>query len=104
VLAMEADQPSLYLTRMTKSARRGKIFLDYLRNERGATAIAPFSPRAREGAPVALPLRWSELKARERPVFRVSDFARWQRRLSRDPWKEMERTDQRLRIAGKAAA
>lgn len=104
VLAMEADHPSLYLTRMTKSARRGKIFLDYLRNERGATAIAPFSPRAREGAPVALPLRWSELKARERPVFRVSDFARWQRRLSRDPWKEMERTDQRLRIAGKAAA
>ena len=59
VLAMEEDNASLFLTRMTKSARKGKIYLDYLRNERGATSIAPFSPRARDGAPVALPLSWS---------------------------------------------
>jgi bifunctional non-homologous end joining protein LigD len=92
VLELEADDRSLYLTRMTKSARRGKIYLDYLRNQRGATSIAPFSPRAREGAPVALPLAWSELKARERPVFLVTDFARWQHRLRRDPWAQMETT------------
>ena len=92
VLAMEAENRSLYLTRMTKSAREGKIYLDYLRNERGATSIAPFSPRARDGAPVALPLAWPELRASERPVFRVMDFARWKRRLSRDPWARMDAT------------
>lgn len=98
VLAMEADDPALFLTRMTKSARKGKIYLDYLRNERGATSIAPFSPRAREGVPVAVPLSWAELKAPERQVFTVSEFARWKDRLMKDPWKEMLKTDQRLHI------
>ena len=98
VLAMEADNPSLYLTRMTKSARKGKIYLDYLRNERGATSIAPFSPRARAGAAVALPLNWSELKLPERPVFRVSDFSEWKKRLARDPWEAMSKTAPRLKV------
>ena len=48
VLAMEAENPSLYITKMTKAARTGRIYLDYLRNERGATAVAPYSPRSRE--------------------------------------------------------
>jgi bifunctional non-homologous end joining protein LigD len=98
VLAMERDEPSLFLTRMTKSARKGKIYLDYLRNERGATSIAAFSPRAREGAPVALPLSWSELKSSDRPVFRVTDFGGWKKRLSRDPWEAMTKTAQRLKL------
>lgn len=92
VLAMEADDRSLFLTKMTKAARKGKIYLDYLRNERGATSIAPFSPRARDGAPVALPLPWSELKAPERPVFHVTAFESWKRRLTRDPWAGMRAT------------
>ena len=96
VLAMERDAPSHFLTKMTKAARVGKIYLDYLRNERGATAVAPYSPRARAGLPVAMPLSWSELKADERPRFQVSDFAQWRKRLSRDPWKNMPNLQQRL--------
>lgn len=89
VNAMEKSDPALYLTKMTKAARKGKIYLDYLRNERGATSVAPFSPRARAGAPVSLPLRWSDLKLPERPVFRVTDFEDWKGRLKNDPWKAM---------------
>ena len=66
-LAMEKSQPSLYLSKMTKSARTGKIYLDYLRNERGATAVAPYSPRARSGVPVSMPLAWSEFKLTDPP-------------------------------------
>ncbi|MGD0098561.1 MAG: DNA ligase D [Terracidiphilus sp.] len=98
VLAMEADNPSLFLTKMTKAARKGKIYLDYLRNERGATSIAPFSPRAREGIPVALPLDWSELKLQQRPVFRVSNYSAWKKRLNSDPWKGMMNTSSRLKV------
>ncbi|HEX4156610.1 MAG TPA: DNA ligase D, partial [Acidobacteriaceae bacterium] len=96
VLAMERANPTLYLTKMTKSARKGKIYLDYLRNDRGATAVAPFSPRARLGASVSLPLPWSALKLAQRPIFHVSDFATWRARLRTDPWKPMLTLRQRL--------
>ncbi len=86
VLRMERDKPTRYLTKMTKAARAGKIYLDYLRNERGATAVAPYSPRARRGAPVSVPLAWSELKDPERPTFRISNFAEWSHRLKKDVW------------------
>lgn len=95
-LAMEQERPNLYLSKMSKAARKDRIFIDYLRNERGSTAIAPFSPRARAGAPVALPLSWAELKLPQRPLFLVADFNEWKRRLSRDPWKAMQKTRQRL--------
>lgn len=97
VLAMERDNPSLYLTKMTKAARTGKIYLDYLRNERGATSIAPYSPRARAGMPVCLPLSWSELKSTDRPRFLVSDFSDWKKRLERDPWKTMPTLKQQIK-------
>jgi bifunctional non-homologous end joining protein LigD len=89
VLAMERDNPALYLTKMTKAARKGKIYLDYLRNERGATAVAPYSPRARLGATVSLPLPWKDLDLPERPMFHVKSFSEWKSRLSSDPWKAM---------------
>jgi len=89
VLAMERNNPSLYLTKMTKSARKGKIYLDYLRNERGATAVAPYSPRARVGGTVSLPLPWKDLDLPQRPSFSVKNFPEWKSRLATDPWKGM---------------
>ncbi len=91
-LAMEQQRPHLYLTKMSKAARKHRIFIDYLRNERGATAIAPYSPRARAGTAVALPLSWNELKLPQRPVFRVTNFNEWIGRLGYDPWKQILKT------------
>ncbi|MFL6428325.1 MAG: DNA ligase D [Acidobacteriaceae bacterium] len=96
VLAMEAENPSLYITKMSKAARTGRIYLDYLRNERGATAVAPYSPRSRSGVPVSVPMAWSELKAYAPPRCLVANFDEWRKRLARDPWAEMPNTKQRL--------
>jgi bifunctional non-homologous end joining protein LigD len=95
-LAMEQQHPGLYLSKMSKAARKGRIFIDYLRNERGSTAVAPYSPRARAGAPVALPLSWSDLKLPKRSIFEVANFEEWKHRLKSDPWKDFPGTHQRL--------
>jgi bifunctional non-homologous end joining protein LigD len=96
VLQLERENPKLYITKMSLAARKNRIFLDYLRNDREATSIAPYSPRARSGAPVSMPLRWEELKLTTMPKFHISDFEDWQSRLRRDPWSKLADIDQSL--------
>jgi bifunctional non-homologous end joining protein LigD len=96
VLSMERHNPDLYLTKMTKSSRVGRIFLDYLRNQRGATAVAPYSPRARAGATISMPLPWAALNRDEHPVLSVHDIVANHIKLRPDPWKSLPTHRQQL--------
>ena len=72
----------------SKAKRSGRIYVDYLRNGRGSTAIASYSTRARAGAPVATPIRWEELSDLERPDFyNVTNVPARLRSLASDPWE-----------------
>ncbi len=85
---MAGDLPTQFTTTMAKAARPGKIFLDYLRNDRGATSVAPFSTRAKPGAPVSTPLAWEELRPAIRSDhFTVENLPRRLASLSGDPWE-----------------
>ncbi len=85
--AMAAHAPERYLATATKSKRPGKVFIDWLRNSRGATSVASWSLRARKGAPVAVPLRWEELgKVAGPAAFDLAAARQRAARLRRDPW------------------
>jgi bifunctional non-homologous end joining protein LigD len=89
---MVREEPRRFVASMSKSKRAGKIFVDYLRNDAEATAIGAYSPRARPGAPVALPIEWDELApdSRRAPRFGLRDVPRLIRARKRDPWEGFE--------------
>jgi bifunctional non-homologous end joining protein LigD len=100
--AMEADSPGRYLSKATKRERTGRIFIDYLRNGRGATAVAAYSTRARPGAPVSTPVTWDELSASiTSNRFTVSNLPARLASLRRDPWARLKAIKQTLPAASK---
>jgi bifunctional non-homologous end joining protein LigD len=94
---MAEDSPDKYLAKAIKAERGGRIFIDYLRNGRGATAIAPFSSRVRDGAPVAWPLGWEELGklTTARPAT-VETAAGMLKKKRSDPWEGYFEVRQKL--------
>jgi bifunctional non-homologous end joining protein LigD len=94
--SLERDAPDRFIAKSTKAARRGRIYVDYLRNGRGATAVAAYSTRARPGAPVSVPLTWDELSPAVKPNhYTVLNLPARLNRLN-DPWAEIGRVRQSL--------
>jgi bifunctional non-homologous end joining protein LigD len=97
---MEADSPALYTTTVSKKARTGKIFLDYLRNDMTSTAVAPWSPRARAHAPIATPITWAQLRKDLDPLaFTLRTAPQLLKRP--DPWKDLHKSAGSLEAARK---
>jgi len=95
--SMAASEPLAYVATATKKFRKGKIFIDYLRNGRGATSVASFSLRARDGAPVSMPLRWDELgRVKGGDAYTLSTAPRRMSRLATHPWGDYTRKRQDL--------
>lgn len=95
--ALAGSHPMEFVATSTKSIRNRKIFVDYLRNGRGATAVASYSLRGRPGAPVAVPLRWEELgKIRSGAAFDIKSTPARLKRLRKDPWEGIDAIEQSL--------
>jgi bifunctional non-homologous end joining protein LigD len=95
--AMERDSPKKFVSTAKKASRDGRIFVDYLRNSREATAIAPFSTRSRPGAPVAVPIEWRELSAlKSGNQYTVLNIAQRLSRLRKDPWAGIDKRKPKL--------
>lgn len=96
---LERMNPDAYVSKMTKTKRRGKIFVDYLRNQRGATAISAYSSRARIHAPVATPIHWDELTHDIKDTFfTIQTLPLRIKKLDDDPWEEFWEIKQSLRL------
>jgi len=95
--SMAGDSPDRYVAVVAKEKRRGKVLIDYLRNYRGATAVAPYSTRARAGAPVAMPIDWDELGPDMRSDhFNLANVAG--RLTGPDPWRDFRKSEKPLKI------
>jgi bifunctional non-homologous end joining protein LigD len=96
-LDMARDTPDKYTANMAKKVRTKRIYVDYLRNGRGATAIAAYSTRARPGATVSTPISWSELGKLEAPnIYTALNLPQRLKRQRKDPWADIGRVKQRL--------
>ena len=92
--AMAADSPQRYLAKMTKSLRKGKIFIDYFRNSREATSVAVYSTRARAGAPISMPVTWEALpRTTAGNQFTILNSKKY---VKADPWTEIGKVKQKL--------
>jgi len=87
---MVQSAPDQYLATMSKARRAGKIFIDYLRNARTASAVCAYSPRARSGAPVSMPVDWRELTEDVRTKFTVRNVPEHLARRAQDPWSDYD--------------
>ena len=95
--ALAQSEPQRFLATSTKSLRNKRIFVDYLRNGRGATAVASYSLRGRPGAPVAMPIAWTELpKLARADAFTMKDVPARLKRRRKDPWDGIETIQQNL--------
>jgi bifunctional non-homologous end joining protein LigD len=95
-ITVEQD-PAFYTMDFRKAGREDKILIDYLRNNRTNTSICAFSVRARQGAPVSMPISWSDLKPSLAPErFTLKTVPTYLRRRRVDPWQDYWRTRQRL--------
>jgi bifunctional non-homologous end joining protein LigD len=95
--ALAQSEPERFLSVASLKLRPNKIFIDYLRNGRGATSVASYSLRARAGAPVAMPLAWSDLqKLKRSDAFTMKEVPAKLRRRRKDPWEGIERLKQNL--------
>ena len=95
-LIVERD-PARYTADFRKAGREDKVLVDYLRNNRTNTSICAFAVRARDGAPVSMPVAWADLKVSLRPE-RFTVISGRQLVKRRDPWKDYWRTGQRLKL------
>jgi bifunctional non-homologous end joining protein LigD len=103
--SMAADSPDRFVSTITKSKRSGKILVDYLRNGRGATAVAPYSTRARPGASVSMPLAWEELGPGLGPdYFSVTNATTRLGHLAGDPWADFREAAVALPTGGRRRA
>jgi len=95
--SMAADSPDRYSAIAAKSGRSKRIFVDYLRNSREATAVAPYSTRARPGAPVSVPIDWSELGGlKSASQYTLLNLMQRLSRQRKDPWAGIARIKQSL--------
>jgi bifunctional non-homologous end joining protein LigD len=102
--AVVAHDPGKYTSKLPKASRKGKIFIDYLRNGRGATSICAYSTRARTDAPVSAPLFWEELDTDVRAnTYTVKNLPERLEGLKSDPWEEFSKVRQSLTAAMKKA-
>ncbi|MDP9000898.1 MAG: DNA ligase D [Myxococcota bacterium] len=86
-LAMAADSPRRYIATMSKKARKGLLFIDYLRNTRASTSVAAYSIRARQGAPASVPISWGEIEDPKLTALGMLEVAQRLAGRTADPWE-----------------